>query len=168
MGLVRIPIAIGELVPGATAQPTPINVAGTNNPVIGYAFRDTTSDDLIYTEPQFLANYGASNPNIDVLIDWYGSPTSGAAVLGAALQARTPGDAQSVLTDAFATEATTTTTINGTANGPNRTTVTITALDSAAPNDNVIVRIARRQSNGSDTLAGFVNITGVTLQYSDT
>lgn len=168
MATVTQGVSVGSLVPHATAVPELIKVDGTNNPVWGQAF-DAAADEQLSTERVFLANYGASNPNISIVLDWYSrtAQTSGAAVWGAAIQAITPGDAQSVLTDGFGTEATTTTTVNGTASGLTRTTITITSLDSAAPNDSIIIKLRRIGTNGSDTLTGDAVLLGMTIQYPD-
>jgi hypothetical protein len=145
-----------------------VRVEGTNFPNVGYAFADATNDEIAYTERLMIPNYGSGN--VSVLVDWYSrtGQTSGAVVWGGALSVLTPADAQSVETDAFATENTQTTTVSGTARALNRSTIAVSNLDSLAANDSLVLRLARKQSNGSDTMTGDAIIVGVTLQYSDT
>jgi hypothetical protein len=168
MATVTYPVAIGSLIPSATVPPENVRIEGTNFPNFGYAFADATADEIAYTERLMIPNYGSGN--VSVLIDWYSrtGQTSNAVVWGAALSVLTPADAQSVETDAFATENTQTTTVSGTARALNRTTVTVSNLDSLAANDSMVVRLKRLQSSGSDTMSGDAIIVGVTLQYSDT
>lgn len=167
MATVPVPLGVGAFVPHATNIPELDKLDGTNFPVFFWAFADSTQDDQMST--RFLAaNYGSGN--VSVIIDWYSrsGSTSGAVVWGAALSVLTPGDAQSIETDAFATENTQTTTVNGTAKGLTRTTITVSNLDSLAANDSVELRITRRQSNGSDTMVGDACIVDVNVTYSDT
>lgn len=168
MATVTMPVGIGALLPSATIPPELVRLEGTNFPEWGYAFADATNDETVFTERLFVPNYGSGN--VSVICDWRSrtGQTTGAVVLGAALSALTPADAQSVATDAFATENTQTTTVSGTASALNRTTITVSNLDSLAANDSLVVRIRRLQSNGSDTMTGDCIIEGVTLQYSDT
>lgn len=168
MATVNIPVGVGSLVPFTTLIPELVNIAGTNFPNFGYAF-DAATDEQLCTERIYAANYGASNPNVTVLIDYYSrtGQTSGNAVFGAALSVITPGDAQSVETDAFATENTVTSTVNGTARGLTRATITVSNLDSLTANDSLVMRIRRVGSNGSDTLTGDAVIVGLTIQYPD-
>jgi hypothetical protein len=168
MATVTYPLSVGALIPSATVPPELVRLEGTNFPEFGYAFADATADEIVYTERLFIPNYGSGN--VSVICDWRSrtGQTTGAVVLGAALSVITPGDAQSVATDAFATENTQTTTVNGTANGLTRTTIAVSNLDSLAANDSLVLRLVRRQSNGSDTMTGDCIIEGVTLQYSDT
>ena len=168
MATVTYPLSVGALIPSATVPPELVRLEGTNFPEFGYAFADATNDEIVFTERLMIPNYGSGN--VSVLIDFRSrtGQTTGAVVWGAALSVLTPGDAQSVATDAFATENTQTTTINGTASGLTRSTVTVSNLDSLAANDSLVLRIARRQSNGADTMTGDAIIEGITLQYSDT
>lgn len=151
----------------ASAQPELVSIAGTNFPPTGYAFADATTDEMIYgriTAPM----YGSGN--VTVWLDWYSrtGQTSNAVVWGVALSVLTPGDAQSIETDSFATENTATSTVNGTARGLTRATVTVSNLDGLAADDSMEFRITRRQSNGSDTMSGDAILVGVTISYSDT
>lgn len=171
MATVTQSIPVQELVPFNVNIPLASKVDGTNNPVFSQGFSDGTPavDEVLFTERVFMANYGASNPNITAVIDWYALAGSivGAVVWGMAMQAVTPGDPQSLETDGFATEVTGTTTVNGTAKGLTRTTIVINQLDGVAPGDSVVFRITRRQSNGADTMSGRANLVGLTIQYPD-
>ena len=166
MATVYRPLGIGAAIPHATNQPELTKEDGTNFPVWGYAFADSTQDDQISWRFK-ASNYGSGN--LTLIIDWYSrsGSTTGAVVWGGALSVLTPGDAQSVLTDALATENTVTTTVNGTARGLTRSTITLSNLDSLAANDSVELRVRRLQSNGSDTMTGDATIVGLEVQYSD-
>lgn len=133
-------------------------------PELVYAFDAATLEAIYFSLVAW--NYGSGN--VSVLVDWYATATTGSVVWGSSMLAQTPGDAQSVLTDALATAATTTTSASGTASGPTRTTVTISSLDSLASNDVVRIKVYRDAANGSDTMAGDAKIRLVTVQYSDT
>ena len=156
----------GAGIPHATNIPGLYKEDGTNFPVFGYGFADSTQDDQLSFRWK-ASNYGSGN--VTVIIDWYSQAgsTTGAVVWGAALSVLTPGDAQSVLTDALATENTATTTVNGTARGLTRTSITVSNLDSLAADDSVEMRIRRLQSSGSDTMTGDAIIVGIEIQYSD-
>mgnify|MGYP001572815021 CR=1 FL=1 len=84
----------------------------------------------------------------------------------AAIAAATAGDAQSVETDGLATATTATTTVNGTARGPNETSVTISNLDSIAAGDWVCIKFYRDAD--ADNMAGDASLVGLALSYSDT
>lgn len=157
----------GAAIPHATNIPELVKIDGTNFPVFGYAFADATQDDQMSFRWK-ASNYGSGN--VSVIIDWYSrsGSTTGAVVWGAALSVLTPGDAQSMETDGLATENTQTTTVNGTARGLTRSTITVSNLDSLAADDSVEMRIRRLQSNGSDTMTGDAIIVGIEIQYSDT
>ena len=152
-------VTIPELVtiPGTTA---------TNAPVItGYAF-GVANEGIFF---RFTAmNYGASNPNVTVLLDWMARTTatvSGSVTWGAALSVLTPGDAQSMITDGIATENTQSSTTSSTGNGPTRCTITVTNLDSLAAGDTVLLRI---RSTAFTSFTGDALLFGVTVQYPDT
>lgn len=140
---------------------------GTNIPVAGWAF-DAGLDEGIYF--RFVARkYGSGNVTVDV--DWYADTASAnSIVLGAALAVITPDtDSQDVETDALAAEATVTDTHLGTVGKRlHRATITITALDSLAANDHVVLRVRRIGSSGSDNMAGDAIVTYVGVSYSDT
>lgn len=167
MATVSQVVGPGALVQIGTVFPEPITIQGTNFPIVGWAF-DAALDEALATEELVAVNYGSGN--VTVIIDWYSrsGSTTGAVVWGAALSVRTPGDAQSLETDAFATENTATTTVNGTAKGPTRTTITVSNLDSLAADDDVVLRIRRIGSNGSDTMTGDAILRAVRVNYSDT
>lgn len=172
MATVSVPLSPMSAEFFTTVQPPELLVelntgAGTGanaSPVTSLAFDQTTLEAAYWTLTLF--NYGSGN--VSVLIDWFATPTSGNAVWGAQWQSQTPGDAQSVLTDALAAAATTTTATSGTASGPVRTTVTVSSLDSFAAGDIITLKVYRDAANGSDTLAADAKVRAVTLQYSDT
>lgn len=147
----------------STNIPELLQTNGTNFPVVGLAF-GAVNEAAFY---RFTAwNYGASNPNVSLLVDWYPrtAAVSGNVSWGGSLSVITPFDAQSILTDAFATEATTNGSVSGTSNGVVRTTVTITSLDSLAAGDTVELRV---RCTTYALSAGDAVIVGLTVQYPD-
>lgn len=167
MGTIKQPLSIGDGIPHATAVPTPTKFDGTNFPLWGPSFAGAAANQQMSWRWK-ADNYGASNPNVLVIIDWItvSGATAGSATWGAAFACATPGDAQSMLTDALGTEVTQATAINSTANGPNRTTITVSAanLDSMAADDSVEMRIRRTDAS----VTGGLVIIGLEVQYSDT
>lgn len=153
--------------PHATNIPELVKIDGTNFPVWGYAFADSTQDDQL-TFRFKASNYGSGN--LSVIAAWYSrtGQTTGAVVVGAAISVITPGDAQSIETDAFATENTQTTTVTGTARAITSSTITVSNLDSLAADDIVEMRFRRLQSNGSDTMTGDMILLLLEVTYSDT
>lgn len=140
---------------------------GTNFPLLSYAFDGAGSTvEGVFFEV-FAANYGSGN--VTVLVDFITSATTNATVFQGALSVTTPGDAQSLLTDAFATaNAASAVTSNSTANGPNRATITISNLDSLAANDRLTLKLFRDPANGSDTNTADAKVHNVQVQWSDT
>lgn len=164
MATVKQQLSIGDAIYHATAQPTLVKDDGTNFPVWGLSFSNAATQQASW---RFKAsNYGASNPNLVIVIDWYSSATSGTASFRGKVSVLTPGDAQSMLLDAFATAVTGTTVVNTTANGLNRTTITITSanLDSMTADDSVELCIDRNDAS----VAAACKVVGIELQYSDT
>lgn len=136
-----------------TAFPGIVRAVGTAIPVSGYAFDQTTPENLFFR----FRSSGYTSGNIDIDLDWYAdTASSGAVMWGAAIAAITPNtDSQDVETDALATQATVTTTHLGTtAQRVHRSTITITSLDSVDTDDMVVVQIQRVANNAADTMAG--------------
>lgn len=133
---------------------------GTNIPVSGYAFDATAIESIFF---RFRAS-GYTSGNINVDLDWYAdTATSGNVVWGAQIAAITPGDAQDIETDALATVATVTTAAGASSQRLVRSTITVTSLDSIAPDDQVVLCISRQATNGSDTMTGDAILTYVTV-----
>jgi hypothetical protein len=153
-------------VPFNANVPELTTIMGTNAPELGWSF-DGTSDENVYFRFK-ASNYGSGS--LTLIVDGYSrsGSTSGGVVMGAALQAITPGDAQSMESDAFATETTGSVTINSTAKGPSRISVTISNLDSLAADDLCMIKLGRRPGNGSDTMTGDFHVVFWELTYSDT
>lgn len=150
------------------APPEMVTDNGTNFPVTSLAFSGTAGVEACFFK-LMAANYGASNPNVTVLVDFFTSATTNATVWQAALCVVTPSDAQSMLTDAFATaNAASAVTSNSTANGPLRATITITNLDSLTANDDVHIKLFRDSGNAGDTNTADAKVFLVTVQYPDT
>lgn len=149
-----------------SAFPGIVQANGTNIPVRGCAF-DASTAESVYFDLRAV-RYGSGNVTVD--FDWYAdSATSGACIWGAQLAAITPTtDSQDTETDSLATAATTTTTHPGTTGQRlQRTTVTISSLDSLAADDVVALRVYRDAAAGGDTMTGDAILTLVTVSYSD-
>lgn len=152
---------------GATQIPelvaVPAATITTNATRFGYAFdgAGTTIERIFF---EFVAvNYASGN--LTVTLDWYArsGTTTGNVKWEAAIMCLTPGDAQSMETDTFATATNTTTTVNGTARGPNRSTITVSNLDSLAQDDHVTLCIDRDPAN--DTMTTDALLLLVTVSY---
>lgn len=149
--------------------PELVQANGTNFPLNGLAFdgAGASVEACFYEVPA--VSYGASNPNVTVLVDFYTPATTNATVFQGAISVTTPGDAQSLLTDAFATaNAASAVTSNSTANGPLRATITITNLDSLTANDRLTLKLFRDPANGGDTNTSDAIVFGVWVQWPDT
>ena len=149
-----------------TAFPDYVKVLGSNFPVAALGYDQTTVESA-YWKFRALA-YGSGNITVD--IDWYANNVNtGAVVWGAAVAAMTPNvDDASVEAKAFATQNTATGTLPGSdTRRPNRTSITISNLDSIAVDDIVWIRIQRVANDGSDTMAADARLLQVTLSYSD-
>ena len=165
MATVSVPLDVGAAVVSTSNIPELIVTQGTNFPVLGWAF--TSANEAIFF--RFVAqNYGSGN--LSLLLDWYartGAPSSGSVTWGGALSVLTPSDAQSILTDSYATENTQSSTQSSTSNGLIRATVTISNLDSLASGDSVSLRV-RLTSNTMASSASDAVLIGATVTYSDT
>lgn len=160
-----------QLFPGFVAFPTtnpaqPVEVQGTNFPVPGLAFDDTTQE-TVYLFFRAI-NYGSGN--LTVTLDWYAdTAASGNVGFGASLAAITPNtDTQDIETKAFATENTATDAHLGTTNQRLHTfDIAVSNLDSVAAGDWCCLRLRRDPATSGD-MTGDAIIVGVTLSYSDT
>lgn len=151
------------------APPVMTTDNGTNFPVTSLAFSGTAGVQAAFFKLKAL-NYGASNPNVTVLVDFFTSATTLNTVFQAALCVVATGAGQSMLTDAFATTvAATAVTSNTTANGPSIATITISgaSLDSLAPGSNVHIKLLRDSGNAGDTNTADAKVYLVTVQYPD-
>jgi len=146
----------------ATAFPQLVPGLGSNFPAPALGFDAAAVESAYFVFRA--ADYVSGNVTVD--IEWYAAATSNAVVWGAAIACQTPSDAQSVLTKTMGTAATVTTTKSGTANGPMRSTITITSLDSLAADDVVWLRVYRDATSGSDTMANDAFLTLVQVSYS--
>ena len=146
--------------------PAIVQANGTTIPIRGLAF-DAAAEEAVFFELRAV-KYGSGNLTVD--IDWYAdTASSGVCIWGAQLAAITPGDTQDVEADSLATAATTNTTHpGGTVQRLQRTTVTITSLDSLAADDVVLLRVYRDADAAGDTMTGDAIMIGLTVSYSDT
>ncbi len=142
-------------------------ITGTAFPVESLSFGDAATMEAYFA---FKAvEYGSGN--LTARIRWYAaSATSGNVVFGGNIAAYTPEtDTGSFETKALGTEQTVTDAHLGTqAKRIHEAILTISNLDSLAIDDEVVLRIARKGADGSDTLTGNVSVVEVTLEYSDT
>lgn len=145
-----------------TGFPGIVRANGTNIPVSGYAFDAAAIESLFF---RFRASAYVSG-NLTVDLDWYAdTASSGGVVWGAQIAAITPNtDTQDIETDALATQNTVTTTHLGTTGQRlHRSTITVSNLDSLAPDDQVVLCIQRVATNGSDTMTGDAILTYVSV-----
>jgi len=161
MATTKMNLPIEAAGPGTSAIPAMVNTAGTNSPVPGYSFTIASVQAIYWHFPIFY--YGSGNLTLNLV--WYasGGQTTGNVRWDSQIMAITPGDAQSLETDAFATATNTTTTVNGTARGPTKTQVTISNLDSLAEEDCVRLKLICN----SGTLASNPILTEAWLTFSD-
>ena len=176
MATVPIPLDIVAARVFATITPPRLlQDDGTNYPLASLAFDGVGSAINACFWEVFASNYGASNPNVVVRVEWIPAANPGATqnvVFQAALCAITPGDNQSRLTDAFATAvAASAVSVSTTdANKPKESVITISgaSLDSLAAGDVLTVKVFRDAGNASDTYTNDAKVTIVNLEYSDT
>ena len=140
-------------------------INGTNIPVPQLKY-DAAADEAAFW--RFIAT-GYSSGNLTLTIFWYAdTATSGDIVWGGAIAAITANtDTQDVETDALATENTVTDTHLGTTGQRlHSCDITISNLDSLASGDDVVLRIRRVGSSGSDTMTGDAAFVLATLTYT--
>lgn len=149
-----------------TGIPTLVLANGTNFPLSGYAFNDTTLN-AVYINLN--AIYYLSG-NLTVTVEWYSAAgnITGNVMWGIQIGAVTSGDPQSLLTKALATAQTNASTVNGTASGLRDGIVTVTNLDSLAAGDWVQVRLYRDAADVGDTMAGDAVATILKVAYAAT
>lgn len=130
----------------------------------GWAFT-APGTNLEICFPSQAINYGGGNATIQ--IDWYClAATSGTATWNAKVIAVTPGDAESVEASDNATSTTSSaTTTNATAGGLNRTTISVSALDSMAAGDKIWIKLQRDTADTS--IAQTIYLTEMILSYGD-
>jgi hypothetical protein len=130
----------------------------------GWAFTNPGTN-LEICFPSQAINYGGGNATIQ--IDWYClAATSGTATWKAKVIAVTPGDAESVEASDNATSTTSSaTTVNGTAGGLTRTTISVSALDSMAAGDKIWIKLQRDTADTS--IAQTIYLTELMFSYGD-
>jgi hypothetical protein len=161
MATVSVPLDVAAAIVSTANIPELVVIQGSSFPIIGYAFG--VANEAIYF--RFVAqNYGSGN--LSLLLDWYSrsADTSGSVTWGGAISVITPGDATSIIADTFATETTTSSTVNGTGSGVARATVTISNLDSLAAGDTVTLQV---RATTFTSFTGDALLIGVTITYSD-
>jgi len=149
--------------PFSSAIPEGVTIIGSNYSLPGWAYASGSANEQLFARFRAIL-YASGNLTVDV--DWYSrsGSTSGSPTWGAALSVLTPGDAQSMETDTFATENTQSTAVNGTAKGLTRTTITVSNLDSLAIDDSVCLRLRRTDNS----MTGDAIMLGVTVSYLST
>lgn len=143
-------------------------VAGSNFGVESLGFDTTTEESCYFKFPA--VGYGSGN--LTITVRWYSNDgeTTGGVTFGASLCAITPNqDTQDIETDTFATEVTASDTHLGTTGQRlHEMTISLTNLDSLGAEDWCVLKLARKPSDGSDTMAGDCNVVEVGIDYSDT
>lgn len=153
----------------ATAFPQYLKTNGTSFPVSGLAY-DATTDEAAFWK--FVAsNYGSGN--LTLTLFWYAdTATSASVVWEAQLASFTPdADAVDIEVKSLATLNFVSDTHLGTiGQRVHQCAITISNLDSLAPNDVCHLRIARdaNGTSGTDDLTGDCVLVMATLAYSDT
>lgn len=143
---------------------------GTSVPITCLRY-DGATEEIAYLMFRAI-NYGSGNFNVTV--GWYaatGGVTSGGIAMGFSIAAYTPNtDTGSVEAKSFATELIATDTHLGTTDKRLHDFVaTLTALDSLAADDYVVLRVARKPADAADTMSGSdLGLTDLILTYSDT
>lgn len=127
---------------------------------------DATADEAAMFHCPYAPTYASGNITAKARFKM-DSAASGNVVIGAAVCARTPGDSVDVDADAFATEATDTQAVPGTAGYEFECEMTVTATDSIATGDELYVRIRRDADNASDTATGDAHLLSVVVEYAD-
>lgn len=163
MATVTLPVPILSAATQTSNIPELVIIQGTNFPLQGWAFG--VANEAIFPERLVINNYGSGS--VSLLLDWQArtvGTVTGSVTWGGAVSVITPGDAQSVNTDAFAAENTQATTTSATGNGMVRTTITLSNLDSLAAMDSLQLRI---RTTAFTSFSGDAILLGATLQYSD-
>lgn len=141
-------------------------VNGTNFPVPSLAFDAATTNSAYWIMQ--LDNYGAGN--ITASIDWYAdTATTGDVKWQVKVGAITPNtDSQDVETKALAAAQTVVDSHLGTTGQRiHNCTIDITAIDSMAVMDMLVVELSRLGSDAADTMAGDALVPAFEISYSD-
>lgn len=168
MATVSLALAIGAAMPVPGATFPELKVAGSSLGVESYSF-DAAAVEAIQFQLPRLPNYGSGN--LTLKLTWYGdTATSGDVVWSAQLAAITPDtDSQDAETKTYATaQSVTDSHLGTTAQRIHTCSITVSNLDSLAAGDVVWLKVYRDATNGSDTLSGDAQLTGLVLEYSDT
>jgi hypothetical protein len=139
--------------------------AGTNYPIPCWRFIDSATGDIYF---HFRAS-GYTSGNLTLDLDWYSitGQTTGAVRWQAAIAAVAPGSSSfDFTTHAFATaQAVTTTVLGTTAHRSNRSSITISNLDSLAADNDVILKVSRLGADGADTMTGDAALHEVMISF---
>jgi hypothetical protein len=162
MATIPIPLDLESATVGTSNIPEKVLLQGTNSAVPAWAFG--VANEAIFV--RFKAyNYGSGNLTLKLIWAARTAGTlSGSVTWGGSIMALTPGDTQSILTDAFATETTQSTTTSGNANAAVETTITLTNLDSIAANDWVTIRL---RATAFSSFTGDALLLDAGITYSD-
>jgi hypothetical protein len=128
---------------------------------------DAATDEACMFHVPYAPTYGSGN--ITVLVRFkMDTATANEVRWGAAVCARSPGDAVDVDADAFSTEAYDEETVPGTAGYEDEASITVTGVDSMATGDEFYVRIRRDADHANDDATGDAHLISVVVEYSDT
>lgn len=168
MATTRVQFAARQAAPVAGETFPEFKQAGSTITVQSCSFDATGTEAVQFVLP-YVPAYGSGNVTVKIL--WYAdTASSGDVVWGASLACLTPDtDTQDIETDAWATETTATDSHLGTTvQRLHVATVTASNLDSITTGDYLALRIRRKGADGSDTMSGDAQMTGVVMEWSDT
>jgi hypothetical protein len=142
-------------------QPPTSNFAtlDTRNSIAVLDFDDTTKESSVFVG--VIPEGAVLTSGLSISIFWMATTaTSGDCRWEVALErGNTDLDA-----DSFDTAQVGTTTTSGTSGIPNKTTITLTTIDSVAVGEFFRLRVARDAANGADTMAGDAELIAVEIQ----
>ena len=138
--------------------------AGAPSPHFMQAWFNSTTDSFLYWDFRMPNDYGSGlTAKVQYKMQ---TATSGSIVLGVALMAVTPGDAQSVDADSMGTVNSATDTVPGTVKYLDEVSIILTNTDSLVAGDFVVIYLMRDADNVSDTAKGDVNVVAFSLEYN--
>jgi len=138
--------------------------AGAPSPHFMRAWFNSTTDSFLYWSFRMPADYGSG---LTAKIQ-YTMPvaTSGSVVVGVALMAVTPGDAQDIYADAMGTINSATDTVPGTVGYMKEISISLTNTDSLVAGDFVVLYLSRDANNASDTAKNDLDVVAFSLEYT--
>ena len=138
--------------------------AGAPSPHFMQAWFNSTTDSFLYWDFRMPNDYGSGlTAKVQYKMQ---TATSGSIVLGVAIMAVTPGDAQSVNADSMGTVNSATDTVPGTVNYLDEVSISLTNTDSLVAGDLAVIYLMRDADNVSDNAKGDVDVVAFSLEYN--